>query len=298
MIPSSSATVTVLALLAGACAAETSTDPAADLPLLVRGNTEFALTLFGRLGAESPEGNLFLSPLSVSAALGMTADGAGGGTAAQMDSVLRLAIPGGGARRAFPLLLSQLSPGHRAGLCGEGCEPLTLEIANALWVERSFPLLDTYVDLVGRDYGAVARNVDFVGDPEGQRLLINDWVDEATSGRITDLLPPGVITAMTRVVLTNAIYFKASWMTPFDERATAAADFTLPDGSVVAVPTMHRTDWFAFGRRGGCAAISLPYSDGMSSMLVLLPDGDLLTFFWCTSAGVTHTRWVRLKVQD
>lgn len=270
--------VPLLLLLGASCASGTVPDASEDLPALVQGNTEFALAAFENLGEADPSSNLFFSPLSISAALGMTSAGAEGETAVQMDSVLGFTLPDGRVHPAFQLLLSRLSPEYRRSLCAEGQEPLVLEIANALWVEESFPLLDGYVDLVERDYGATARNLDFTGDPEAQRTLINDWVDERTRGRIPDLLPPGMVTAMTRVVLTNAVYFLGAWQMPFYEGATREEGFTRLDGSVVQVPMMHQTEWFAFGRSSGCAAISLPYSDGLTSMLVLLPDGDPAAF--------------------
>jgi serpin B len=265
-------------LLTGACAATAVLDVAGDLPALVSGNTEFALDIFGRLSGEAPSDNLFFSPFSISAALGMTAAGADGETETQMADVLDLTLPESRVHPAFSFLLAQLSPDTRASLCAEDQEPLTLEIANALWVEETFPLLADYVRLVEEEYGAEARNVDFVGDPDAQRIVINDWVSGRTRGRILDLLAPGVISGMTRVVLTNAIYFKGAWQEQFQECATRDEGFTRMDGTVIEVPMMHQTESFAFARGHRCSAISLPYSDGLSSMLILLPDGDIGVF--------------------
>jgi serpin B len=275
---SSIAAVTAMPLLAGACAAETVTDPAGDLPALVCGNTEFALDLFGRLSQDSPDDNLFFSPFSISAALAMTAAGAEGETGVQMADVLGFTLPGPRVHPAFSLLLEQLSPDYRASLCSEGQEPLTLEIANALWVEETFPLLAAFVGLVEEEYWAEARNVDFIGDPDAQRIVINDWVSDRTRGRIQDLLAPGVISGMTRVVLANAIYFLGAWQSQFQEGATRDEEFTRMDGTVIETPMMHQTEPFAFSRGNGCSAVSLPYSDGLSSMLILLPDGDIGVF--------------------
>jgi len=264
--------------LTAACTASTAPDAAVDIPLLVRGNTEFALSMFGRLSQDSPEDNLFFSPFSISAALAMTAAGAEGETGVQMSEALGLTLPESRVHPAFSLLLEQLSPDYRASLCSEDQEPLTLEIANALWVEETFPLLADYVGLVEEEYGAEARNVDFIGDPDAQRIVINDWVSESTRGRIQDLLVPGVINGMTRVVLTNAIYFLGAWQSQFQEGATRDEEFTRMDGTVIETPMMHQTESFAFARGNDCSAISLPYSDGLSSMLILLPDGDIGVF--------------------
>ncbi len=270
-------------LFSSACPAGSSgsaPDPALepaveDIPALVTGNTEFALDIFGILSSDAPSDNLFFSPFSISTALGMTWAGAEGETEVQMADVMGFTLPQASLHRSFHGLLERLSLEYRESFGGEDAEPLVLEIANALWVEATFRLLDDYVNLAETEYGAVARNVDFMGDPDGARVAINDWVSERTRERIQDLLAPGVITGMTRVVLTNAVYFKGSWLHQFQEGATWDDDFTLLDGSVVSVPMMHQTEAFPFGRGYGCKAISLPYSDGMSSMLVLLPDGDI-----------------------
>ncbi|MBN1434444.1 serpin family protein [Candidatus Fermentibacterales bacterium] len=248
---------------------------APDLPALVEGNTGFALALFERLCAESPAENLFFSPYSVSCALGMTWAGARGETESQMTEVLGFSLPQASLHASFAELGQKLDPEHRASRYAQDAEPLTLEVANAIWVQSSFPLLDEYVDLVEREYGAEARNVDFRADPESQRILINDWVAGRTRDRIRDLLAPGTITTDTRVVLTNAVYFKASWMSQFDEYSTWSDEFTLPDGFVIEVPMMHQTESFPYYRGCGCTAVSLPYSDGQSSMLLLLPDGEI-----------------------
>jgi serpin B len=263
----------------GGSAPDPADEPAAeDLPALVSGNTEFALDIFEILSSEAPDENLFFSPFSISTALGMTYAGADGETGVQMAEVMKFTLPRASLHRSFHGLLEKLGSEYRESLGSEAAEPLALDVANALWVDATFRLLDDYVNLVASEYGAEARNVDFSGDPEGARVAINDWVSDRTRERIRDLLAPGVITGMTRVVLTNAVYFKGSWMHQFQEGATWDDDFTRLDGSAVSVPMMHQTEAFAYGKGFGCSAISLPYSDGMSSMLILLPDEDIGEF--------------------
>ena len=271
-----------LAFLAGgpASAGQTSAPvPEADLPTLVRGNTGFAIDLFEMLRDGDPDGNLFFSPYSISAALGMTYAGARGGTGEQMAAVLQFTLPPERLHQAFALLGERLGAEYRARLSSSGTEGLlTLEVANALWVQQSFRILDSYRRIVEARYHAEARSVDFEMDPEGSRQLINDWVAERTADRIMDLLAPGTIDDQTRVVITNAIYFKGSWMSQFDQHLTRDGEFTTPGGSTVTVPMMRQTRWYPCAMTEGCTAISLPYSDGLSSMLVLLPDGDLGQF--------------------
>lgn len=262
-------------LLFSAVASGFETD---DMPELVEGNTEFALDIFGVLCSEETEGNLFFSPYSISTALGMTWAGARGSTESQMADVLHFTLPQGRTHDAFASLQEKLSEEYRASLVyGEG-DALTLEVANALWVEESYPLLDEYTELVESKYGAVANNLDFTMNPEGSRQTINEWVTEKTRDRIRDLIPPGVITPLTRVVLTNAVYFKGSWLYEFDEGMTADGEFNTLDGDVVEVPMMHQVEEFAYGELMGCRAISLPYCDNMSSMLIMMPDEDILEF--------------------
>jgi serpin B len=247
-------------------------------PELVEGNTKFALDIFGVLSADETEDNLFFSPYSISTALGMTWAGARGNTESQMADVLHFTLPQSGTHDAFASLQEKLSEEYRSSLVyGEG-DPLTLEVANALWVEETYPLLDEYMDLVESKYGAVATNLDFRMDPEGSRETINDWVAEKTRDRILDLIPPGVITRLTRVVLTNAVYFKGSWLYEFDEGMTADGEFTTLGGDVVEVPMMRQIEDFAYGELMGCRAISLSYCDNMSSMLIMMPEGDILEF--------------------
>lgn len=250
----------------------------AELAELIDGNTDFALELFSELTAEEPEGNLFFSPFSVSTALAMTYAGAEGETARQMAHTLHYTLPEDRLHGAFSETLRRLDPAFREEMIYEEFEPLTLEIANAIWVERGFHLSRDYTELVESSYGARAENVDFSGDPEGSRIAINEWVADRTRDRILDLLPPGVIDTLTRVVLTNAVYFKGAWGNQFEEALTRDEDFTTLGGEVVRVPTMHQTERLAHCRARGCTAVRLPYSDWASSMLILLPDGDLGDF--------------------
>lgn len=275
------AILAVTVMIQGSCGASgIAAEPcsAADLTLLVDGNTGFALSLFGGLCTGNPGGNLFFSPYSISSALGMTFAGARGETEARMAEALFFDLPRSRLHGAFSRLRDTLDTDYRRSLTGGEGEPLTLEIANAIWVEATYPLLEEYVELLDESYGAEARNVDFVGNPEEQRQTINDWVSGKTRDRIRDLIGPGMISDQTRVVLTNAIYFKGSWMYEFNGNSTREGDFTTQGGTVIQVPMMHQTERFAYSRTNGCTAVSLPYSDMMSRMVILLPDGDLEEF--------------------
>ena len=245
---------------------------------LVQSNTYFGIELFSVLAQDSPDGNLFLSPYSISTALAMTWAGAEGATARQMADVLGFALPEEEVHGQFADLQQKLGPEYRQQYMMGSGDPLTLEVANAIWAQESYPLLPEFVSLLQDKYGAEARNVDFVGDAEGARGEINAWVEEKTRDRIQNLLPRGSVDAMTRMVITNAVYFKGSWSEPFSEDATTREDFHLADNTTAEVPMMHQTEELAYAEAAGCRAVELPYADNMSSMLVLLPDGDLSEF--------------------
>jgi serpin B len=264
-------------ILLGCATPRMQTQPAteSDMVMLVEGNTTFALDLFGMLSRGNPDGNLFFSPYSISTALGMTYAGARGETETQMAGVLGFDLPQETLHGAFALLQQKLGEEYRLSQAGPDVEPLVLDVANAIWVERTFDLLPEFVQTVEAEYSAEARNVDFSSDPEGSRIQINDWVAEKTRDRILDLLAPGTIETMTRLVLTNAVYFKGSWLHQFDAGSTTDADFTLAGGEVVRVPTMRQTDHFRCAFAQGFTAVELGYADGLSSMIILLPDDDL-----------------------
>ncbi len=235
---------------------------------LVAGNTAFALDLYDALRGR--DGNLFFSPYSISSALAMTYAGARGETARQMASTLHFTLAGDRLHTALNALdLALVTRGADVDVEGD---PFKLHVANALWGQRGFPFLEEFLDVLAVNYGAGLRPLDFVDAPDASRLEINRWVEDQTEGRIVDLLPPGVITALTRLVLTNAIYFKASWRTPFFEELTAPKPFHLLDGSEVTVPTMSVDAEFNHYRANGFHAVELPYVGEQTSMVIIVPD--------------------------
>ena len=292
---------TVFLTIVSGCSAEDNLTVAVTHPIsdeqavteLVRGNNEFALDLYEEVCKVQESDNIFFSPYSISSALGMTCDGARGQTAVDMALVLRFTIPAEAVNRAFRSLTETLSSGDLSG--AESGDPFTLSISNGLWVQNGFNLLDEYVAEVTRYYSAAVRNLDFINDLEGSRETINEWVAESTLNKILDLIPPGVLKEDTRVVLTNAVYFKASWRNQFDEYFTEDAPFFLTGGSTIEVPMMNQTDYFNFISTEGCSAIELDYAAGNASMLVLLPDGDIQEFQQDFDADMLETIRRRLS---
>ncbi len=249
----------------------------ADLDELVRGNNAFAFDLYQALS--DGEGNLFYSPFSISQALAMTSAGARGETQRQIADTLHHRLPQNDLHPAFNALDRTLasrgkgSPGAPAK-DGEADEYFRLNIANAVWGQEGYHFLPDFLDVLAEHHGAGMMAADFAGAPDESRVRINDWVAEETSGKVKDLLPPGIIDPSTRLVLTNAIYFNASWLWPFSPRNTEMRPFHLGGGGTVGVPMMTETakDFYGYARGDGYQAVDLPYSWGELSMTILLPD--------------------------
>ena len=203
---------------------------------LVTANNRFAVDLFAKLSA-GPGENAFFSPYSISTALGMTWAGARGETATQMAKVLHFSgLPEAAVAGSFAKLQQVLSEAQSQ----TGAELL---IANSLWPEKApeHPLLPEYLKVVQSDFGSIVRPVDFRANVEGARTEINRWVEGKTRDKIKDLLHQGDIDAMTRLVLVNAIYFKAPWFEPFSKSASAEAPFHLASGTTKPIVLMHST---------------------------------------------------------
>jgi serpin B len=240
-----------------------------DQASLVEGNSAFAFELYQALRGK--EGNLFYSPYSISLALAMTYAGARGETAQQMSDTLQFLLEQAKLHPAFNWLSAELA-GRGQDAQGKDGEGFRLNIVNAIWGQKDYEFLSDFLDILAENYGAGLRILDFMNEAEQSRLAINDWVSERTEGRIEDLIPPGAINELTRLVLTNAIYFNAAWKYPFDEGLTADGPFHLLDGGQVAVPMMKQTGSFGYANGAGYQAVELPYDDGELSMLILLPD--------------------------
>ena len=247
-----------------------------DLARLVEGNSAFAFDLYQALKGE--EGNLFYSPYSISVALAMTYAGARGETEQQMAETLKFLLSQEDLHPAFNGLDIELDK-RGEGAEGKDDDGFRLNIVNAIWGQKDYAFLSEFLDVLAENYGAGLRILDFINETEKSRVTINDWVSDQTEGRIEDLIPQGVITILTRLVLTNAIYFNAAWEYPFEENATYNGPFYLLDGSDVTVPMMRQTESFGYTEGDGYQAVELPYDGRELSMVILLPEeGQFGTF--------------------
>src|SRR5690554_6720415 len=210
---------------------------ASDAKDLAEDNWEFAFDLYHAL-SEQKSGNLFFSPHSISIALAMTYGGARGDTASEMADALKFDLDQNKLHPAFNQLDLEIAKRKDAPVEEDGGKPFQLSVVNAIWGQTGYSFQDSYLDLLATNYGAGMNLLDFANETEPSRKKINQWVEDSTNNRIKELLPQGVITSNTRLVLTNAIYFKAGWLNEFNKSATKKAAFTRLDGTTVQADMM------------------------------------------------------------
>ena len=243
---------------------------------LVEALNMFSIEMYRLLYVEGEDpGNTVFSPFSIYSALLIAYEGMGGETREEAGEALRL--PGDEVLEGYTALLE-----HMLSTRGNA----SVRVANALWADNMFPLNEDYVERVRSLYGAEARNLDFAGDPEGSRRLINSWVENMTNGRIKNLLPPGSITGKTVVVITNAVHFKAPWLEPFTE--VFRDKFLLENGGAVEAEMMSGKMWIQRYEDEDLLAVAIPYKGTNITMVILMPKKGL-------SSYEEHLSWVGVK---
>ncbi len=248
----------------------------AGLATLVDGNSAFAFNLYQAL--RETDDNLFYSPYSISLALAMTYAGARGETEEQMANTLHFTLEDNRLHPAFNWLDIELASRGK-GAKGKDDEGFRLHIVNAIWGQKDLKFLSEFLDLLAENYGAGLRILDFIKAPEQSRITINKWVSDQTEERIKDLIPKGAIDELTRLVLTNAIYFNAAWQYPFEEDATFNGAFHLLNGDKITVPMMRQTESFGYAEGDGYQVVELPYDGRELSMVILLPSPGQFELF-------------------
>ena len=260
----------VLALSAFAECAPAAENPASTA--IADANNRFAFDLYRQLRHQ--RGNLFFSPFSISTALAMVHTGARGITAEEIASTIHLTdveeiastmhLADDETLATYADLLADLTGQSDSTTC-------RLEIASRLWGRSGAHILDSYRTVMRDQYLAEMKTVNFE-DAAGARARINEWVSERTSGKIEEIIAPGTIGPLTRLMLTNTIYFRGAWTKPFPEAATVETVFKRSSSTEVRVPTMRRTSEFAFAKVEGLSLIELPYKGDRLAMVILLPD--------------------------
>lgn len=231
---------------------------------VVRANNQFAFKLYSEL-VKAETGNVFYSPYSIFSALAMTYEGARGITAEEMKTVF--GFPESNILRPnFAAIYNRIN---------EASEDHELRTGNALWTQKDYPFLEDYLRTVEEYYGGKAAALDFINEAEESRQTINAFIEEQTNHKIKDLIPPGTLDEYTRLVLTNAIYFKGDWKIAFNESLTSEEDFWIEPDRAVKVQMMHmrpnETIRFNYADMGDVQIIELPYKGGNVSMIIILP---------------------------
>ncbi|KAA0708625.1 Leukocyte elastase inhibitor [Triplophysa tibetana] len=232
---------------------------------LARANSLFTLDLYRALSASSSaDGNMFFSPLSISAALSMIYLGARGDTAKEMAKVLSFNSVSD-VHSNFESLTSAINNPSASYI---------LRLANRLYGEKTFGFSPDYLDSTLKMYHAELQSVDFIGSSEKSRQIINKWVEEQTENKIKDLLKPDMVTGMTRLALVNAIYFKGNWLQKFNAQDTTEMPFKINKNESRPVQMMFQKKKFPFNyiHEHRLQVLELPYVKEELSMLILLPE--------------------------
>jgi serpin B len=253
-------------------------------------DNDFALAMYGLL--RQRHDNVVFSPLSIRTVLTMAYPGARGTTAAQMREALRFMSSDETPHFALAEIIQRLNAG--------GGSKYEMAVANGLWAQKGGPIEASFLDLLVRHYGSSMNVVDFCRRAEDARATINQWVEDKTRRRIRDLIPSGTLSAGTRLVLVNAVYFKGKWVLRFWNKATRYEPFWLDNGETVQVPLMHQQERFRYLKARGYQAVELDYHGCELSMLLLLPDrkDGLADFEETISPQMLHQCVSRLRTRE
>ena len=237
-----------------------------DVKNVAKMNNKFTLDLYKQLLLDdTPSANLFFSPFNISSALAMTFAGARENTAREIAKALHFNDLGANLHNAFSDILGSLVNSNDSYL---------LRIANKMFLQENKPILHEFRNITSTLYRAEAGNVDFIGNTEGSRKEINEWVDTQTNHKIAHIVPRGAIDSRTRLVLVNAIYFKATWYKQFDKKYTRVSDFSVDAGNKIKVNMMYQKGRFhthSFPDLDS-RVIELPYSNEKMCMYIILPN--------------------------
>jgi serpin B len=236
---------------------------------VVGANNQFASDLYNVL--KDNQNNVFFSPFSISSAFAMVYEGANGQTANEIDNVFHFPTDSATRRSSFAKLYNDMNTGNTY---------YNLSIANALWAEKRYSFLDNYKNIIQQYYLGNTTNLDFINATESSRQTINNWVANRTHNKIMDLMPRRSIDQTTKLVLTDAVYFKGTWQRQFDAKNTSSQNFTTTSGSTTKVHMMcmaGKNSNFKYVEDSNLQAIELPYKGNKLSMVILLPKGNNLS---------------------
>ena len=231
-------------------------------------NNAFAFDMYSMI--KSDVENIFFSPYSIFTAMAICYDGAEGSTKEQMSNVFYYPL-------SKPVL--EGSTKEMIDTINSDNDAYDLETANALWVLEEYPLNEQYVFNAENYYDGMITPLDFAGQPEESRLIINSWVEKKTNDKIKDLLAEGSIDGNTRLIITNAVYFNGIWLQEFEEAGTRKKVFYLSDGQEKKVDTMYAIETYNYGKDKNAQILELPYKGDDISMYIILPSKNNIEEF-------------------
>lgn len=241
----------------------TGAESEVDLCALVTNNSAFAIDLYGKLSA-AEKGNIFLSPFSVSNSIAIAYAGARGATQTEIATALKFSLNHGEIIPVFGQLHSRLNQ-----LQGNG--NIRLDIANSIWPQKGYELLTEYKDLLKTDDTIVINSLDYGKDPEQAKETINKWVSQSTKNKISEIIPPNLLNAETRLIIANAIYFKADWEQKFKPSLTRDLEFFPSPGTSMKTRMMNLKASFNYTEVGPLQILEMPYVGNELSMVIILP---------------------------
>jgi serine protease inhibitor len=230
--------------------------------IMIKNNNLFAFELYRQI--RSDKDNTFFSPYSISSAIAMTYAGARSESEQQISKVLHFEGDQAYFHPAYKTLLSYINSLNRT-------DSIDISTANSMWAQKDYPFKDEYFKLITDNYGAGLQNLDFRNDRENARKTINKWVEDKTKNKIQELLIPGILNDLTRLVLVNAIYFYGSWDKAFDAKNTKKLDFFLDDANKVQADFMYKEDKYKYAENEQYKVVEIPYEGKTLSMIIVLP---------------------------
>lgn len=253
-------------------------------PALASAANNFAFSLLGKLNEDEKfKRNLFVSPPSISLALSMTLNGAGGKTTESMSSVLGFQT----------MQLDEINKGNADMMKSleKGDSKVEISIANSLWLKKDLAFKKSFLERTCRAYQAELDTLDFTSPVAAKK--VNRWVSKSTRGKIREIVDPSSLDDATAMLLINAIYFNGKWTKPFEPEATSEMPFHLTDGSEKQVRMMSNRDKYRYTESPDFQVVSLPYGDKRFSMYVFLPSkGSSLAEFCKSLDPASWSKWV------
>jgi len=232
---------------------------------VVKDNTKFAFDFYSKV-SERETGNIFFSPISLSSAMSMTFAGSSDETKNQISKVFHFESNDKKYHQKQGKIIKRYS---------SNADSIKLSLVNTLWAEKTYQFKKDYNKLIQKSYSATIHQVDFVGKAEESRIQINNDISKLTFDKIKELLPSGSINSLTRLVLTNAIYFKGNWKTKFDKKKTFDGNFYITHQNKINCKMMGVKSRFNYYEGSKIQAIEMPYKGGNFSMVIILPSAGI-----------------------